>query len=171
MGIIKELSLFDSETGELLGEHTFIKGSPLGEGYVVIYTKAIQYLLESNASYTAIRIFLQLMSMQDFGVEIIASKKYLYTKLGICKNAFFKAISWLKQHNFIIETTSLGNTAFILNPNVTTCGTKSLAQKRQIWSLSSADLLNFNQAQKDKEKKNFAKKLKMKSKGGKINLD
>lgn len=140
MSIIKQVSLFkeDKETGEILplSSSTMYKGSQLGDDWIVVYTKAINKLLESQASYTALRIYLKLMALQTFGKTIKIQKKYLYEQLGLCRNAFCKALKWLKDNDFLQEVEEEGQSAFLLNPNVTTRGTDSLSAKKLLWSMN-----------------------------------
>lgn len=139
MPLVKQTNLFNvnSETGELepVSSATHYKGSMLGDDWVVVYTRALERLLELNASYTALRIFLKLMSLQTFGKTVKIQKKYLYESLGLCRNSFCKALKWLKDNNFLKELEEDGQNAFLLNPEVTTRGTDSLPGKRLLWSM------------------------------------
>lgn len=141
MSLVKEITLFDldKETGELvpMSQTTKYEGTELGDDWIVLYKKALDKLLGMNVSGSTLKLFIKLLSMQDFGKEIVVSKKYLRESLQMPKSTFTMSLTWLKEHDFVKETTSMGNQAFVLNPKVTACGKKALKERKAFWSMSN----------------------------------
>lgn len=141
MSIVKQVSLFefDHDTGEAtpLRSSTVIKGSELGGDWIVVYTKAFEELLDKGASFSALKLYIKLLAMQTYDEEIVVSKKWLRNELGLCKEAFYAALKWLKDENFVFEGEKLGQGTFILNPAHTAKGTKSLKRRKVMWSLKA----------------------------------
>lgn len=144
MSIVKETSVFDVDvdTGEItpLSSSRLYRGSMLGDGYIVVYKNALNALLEKGASYTALRIYLKIMSMQTFGSKVVIQNKYLYESLGICRNAYYAALNWLVDNNFIKKDSENGINAFVLNPKHTACGTASLKKRTALWSMTAKEI-------------------------------
>lgn len=140
MAIIKEFNLFelDEDSGEVspMGSTRVYKGSPLGKGWFIVYDKAIDALLEREAPYTAWKLYFKLIRMHDYGTELRCQKKYLIKELGVTPTAFYNALRWLKENNFVTETTVMGQGAFVLNPDLAGRGSKSVKTRRGLWSLS-----------------------------------
>lgn len=140
--VIQEFNLFelDEETGEVtpLSHSSKVKGSQFGEGWIVVYKKSLDKLIDERAPYTAMKIYCKLMGMQDYGSEIRIQNKYLYESLGITAKAYSKAIKWLEERHFIKRTTTMGQNAFILNPSYTACGKSSLDKRKFLWSMKAA---------------------------------
>lgn len=139
--VIQEFNLFelDEETGEIspLSHSSKVKGSQFGEGWIVVYKKSLDKLIDEQAPYTAMKIYCKLMGMQDYGAEIRIQNKYLYESLKITAKAYAKAIKWLEERHFIKRTTVLGQNAFILNPSYTACGKSSLDRRKYLWSMKA----------------------------------
>lgn len=143
MSQVKEFNLFemDEETGEVQPVRSvrLIKGSQLGRGWFVMYDKAIDILLERNASPTVWKVYFKLLRLHGYDSSLRVQKEWLIKELGVDRNAFYKALTWLKDNNFISETESMGQTAFVLNPNFSARGTKPLKQRKALWSFSVSD--------------------------------
>ena len=139
--VVQEMNLFelDDETGELtpLSHSSKIKGSQFGEGWIVVYKKSLDKLVDEQAPYTAMKIYCKLMGMQDFGPEIRVQNKFLYESLGITAKAYYKALKWLEDRHFIKRTVALGQNAFVLNPSYTACGKSSLDRRKFLWSMKA----------------------------------
>lgn len=155
MSIVRETSVVDvnPETGEVtpLGSSRTYRGSLLGDGYIVVYKNALEGLLSKGASYTALRIYIKIMSLQNFGAKVVIQNKYLYESLGICRNAYYTALNWLVDNGFVKKDTENGINAFVLNPKHTACGTAALKKRAQLWSMTAEDLKSA--ADKAKEAK------------------
>lgn len=161
VSVVRETHLFDvdADTGEItqLSSSRMYRGSMLGDGYIVVYKRALEGLLEKGASYTALRIYLKLMSLQNFGAKVVIQNKYVYENLGICRNAYYTALNWLVDNGFVKKDTENGMNAFILNPKHTTCGTASLKKRNSLWSMTAEEL-----------KQNAAEEMKRAAKQGAI---
>lgn len=141
MSLVRETHLLDVnvETGEVtpLSSSRTYRGSMLGDGYIVVYKSALERLLSEGASYTSLRIYLKLMSLQNFGAKVIIRNKYMYESLGICERAFYKAMKWLIENDFVKKSDENGYTAYLLNPKHTACGTASLQTRSKLWSIKA----------------------------------
>lgn len=150
MSIVKEMNLYDVDvdTGEVtqLSSSRQYRGSMLGDGYIVVYKNALENLLDKGASYTALRIYIKIMSMQNFGTKVVIQNKFLYESLGICRNAYYTALNWLIDNHFVKKDSENGINAFVLNPKHTACGTASLKKRAALWSMSKEDVAKLNQA-------------------------
>jgi len=131
MGTIKQLSLFDSETGELQKSITFKSLSKLKEGWYVMYKDAMDLLLHSEAPPSTLKVFVKLCNMQSYDSHIFVSRKYLEEDLRLSRKTVWSAITWLKDNNFIIEEKKNGQSTFVINPSVSNCGTASIDTKVQ----------------------------------------
>lgn len=145
MPVFTEFSLFevDPETGEKLPLSDTVtrrRGTQFGDDWVVLQNKAIQKLLSENASYSALRLYLKFVSLQDYGKEIRVSKPYLYKSLNMHRKSFADALKWLEEEGFVKEIEVQGQLAFVLNPEHTAKGSSSLKARRGIWSLKPDDL-------------------------------
>lgn len=139
--LVKEFSLFDidEETGEVspVSDTKQFKGSPLGKGWFAMYDKAIDKLLESGAPPTAWKLYFKLVRMNNFKEnEVRCQKTWLIKELGVTRNAFYNALKWLVDNHFVKETTSMGQGAFIVNPDFSARGTKSLEGRKALWTFS-----------------------------------
>lgn len=145
MPLFTQFSLFevDPETGEKRTISDTVsrrRGTQFGDDWVVLQNKAINKLLDEGASYSALRLYLKLVSMQDYGKEIRVSKPYLYKSLDMHRKSFADALKWLEDNGFVREIEVQGQLAFVLNPDHTAKGSSSLKARRGIWSLKAGDL-------------------------------
>lgn len=145
MPVFTEFSLFEvnPETGEKLPLSDTVtrkRGTQFGDDWVVLQNKAINKLLDEGASYSALRLYLKLVSMQDYGKEIRVSKPYLYKSLDMHRKSFADALKWLEDSGFVREIEVQGQLAFVLNPDHTAKGSSALKARRGIWSLKAEDL-------------------------------
>ena len=143
--VFTEFSLFevDPETGEKRTISDTVsrrRGTQFGDDWVVLQNKAINKLLDEGASYSALRLYLKLVSMQDYGKEIRVSKPYLYKSLDMHRKSFADALKWLEDSGFVREIEVQGQLAFVLNPDHTAKGSSSLKARKSIWSLKAEDL-------------------------------
>lgn len=146
MSVFSEFSLF--EVDESTGEKRTItdtisrkRGTQFGDDWIVLQNKAITKLLDEGASYSALRLYLKLVSMQDYGKEIRVSKPYLYKSLDMHRTSFASALRWLEEKGFVKESETMGQLSFILNPEHTAKGSSSLRARRALWSVTASDLV------------------------------
>ena len=132
MGRVAQQNIvFDSETGEIIKDSVNY-GTQNGDGWVIVYRDAyMQLALEANDA-TVFKVFASLMTKQEFEGGIKTTKKAIADELGITYRSIMRAFKWLKEHKYIKETKTNGQTEFLLNPNVTTCG-KNKKAKIELW--------------------------------------
>lgn len=126
--------LVDKETGEITKESRW-SGSMLGDDYFVVYKQAMDRLLhDSAAPESALKVFMKLCTMQTFESAVVVSRTFLMNDLKTTRKTLWKALSYLKEHAYIMETTINGHSAFIINPDVSNCGKASIPVKRKIFA-------------------------------------
>ena len=130
-GYIKQTSIYDDETGELIREVTS-KGSPNGKGWVMMYTSNVQELLLKCNSAATLKVFMLLAVNQQFEERgYITTKQAVQEKLGITKKTCIEAFNWLKENMVINETRVNGCTEFMVNPRYVTVGRDKKAREKE----------------------------------------
>ena len=130
-GYIKQTSIYDGNTGELLREVTS-KGSPNGRGWVMMYTNNVQELLLKCNSAATLKVFMLLAVNQQFEERgYITTKAAVQEKLGITKKTCIEAFNWLKENMVINETRVNGCTEFMVNPRYVTVGRDKKAREKE----------------------------------------
>lgn len=130
MKIGRETTVFDGETGEIL-KRTLTFGSQNGDGWVIWYRDAMANLA-INAPVSSFKVMALLASKQEFEGGINTTKQAIADELSISYRSAISAFNWLKEHKYIKERKLNGQTQFLLNPNVTTCG-KNRKDKLDLW--------------------------------------
>ena len=130
-GYIKQTSIYDGNTGELLREVTS-KGSRNGRGWVIMYTNDVQELLLKCHSAATLKVFMLLAVNQQFEERgYITTKAAVQEKLGITKKTCIEAFNWLKENMVINETRVNGCTEFMVNPRYVTVGRDKKAREKE----------------------------------------
>ena len=83
--------------------------------------------------FTTAKVFGVLMTQQKFEGGINTTKKAVADKIKISYRSVMTAFNWLKKHGYIRERKVNGQTEFLLNPDVTTCG-KNKKEKIKLWN-------------------------------------
>lgn len=131
MKIGKEIKVFDGETGEII-KHTVSYGSQNGEGWMIMYRETIDSLIENAPDFSTMKVFLKLSIKQEYEGGINTTKQAVADELKISYVSAIKAFKWLKENKYVKERKVNGQTQFLLNPNVTTCG-KNRKEKLKLW--------------------------------------
>ena len=126
----KQIVEFDAETGEIYKDFTTF-GTQNGDGWMIMYREPfLQMAME--APPVAWKVFALLSSKQPFEGGVRISKKAVSEQLKISYDNVMRGFKWLKEHLYIKERKTDGQTEFLLNPNVTTCGRKR-KEKIKLW--------------------------------------
>lgn len=137
-GYIKQTSIYDEGTGELVRE-VVTRGSPNGRGWVIVYTENVQELLLKCNSATTLKVFMYLAVNQQFEERgFITTKAAVQEKLGITKPTCIAAFNWLKENMIINEYRVNGCTEFMVNPRYVTVGRDKKAREKE-WVRRWAD--------------------------------
>ena len=131
MSTIKELTVMD-ENGNVQSKHRW-KSRPNPEGFFLSYRAPIKDLILEAPSFSVMKVFLLLSTMQPYEGGVKTTKQAIADELGASYGSIWSACKWLDKNGYITETKNNGQTMFLLNPNVTTCGTKRQAKEIQ-WS-------------------------------------
>jgi CTP-dependent riboflavin kinase len=83
--------------------------------------------------FSTLKVFLTLAVKQEFEDGINTTKQAIADELKISYRSIIKAFNWLKEKGYIKERKVNGQTQFLLNPNVTTCG-KKREEKIKLWN-------------------------------------
>ena len=103
-----------------------------GDGWVLVYRKTYRDLLLGVTNPSILRVFGLLMTKQNFERGINTTKKAIADELKISYDSVMVAFKWLKEHGYVKERKVNGQTEFLLNPDVTTCG-KNKQAKIDLW--------------------------------------
>lgn len=128
--VARQNVVFDSETGYVFKDSVSY-GTQNGDGWVIVYRDTYA-LLNKIAPPSALRVFNELMTKQAFEGGIKTTKKAVADELGMSEPQSWRAFKWLKERGYIKERKVNGQTEFLLNPNVTTCG-KNKKDKIALW--------------------------------------
>ena len=130
-GYIKQTSIYDEGTGELVRE-VVTRGSPNGRGWVIVYTDNVQELLLKCNSAATLKVFMFLAVNQQFEERgFVTTKKAVQDKLGIDKKTCITAFNWLKENMVINEYRVNGCTEFMVNPRYVTVGRDKKAREKE----------------------------------------
>lgn len=89
--------------------------------------------LAMEAPLVAWKVFAILASKQPFEGGIKITKQAVSEQLKISYDNVIRGFKWLKENNYIKERKTDGQTEFLLNPNVTSCGRKR-KEKIKLWN-------------------------------------
>jgi len=126
----KQVTEFDAETGEVYKDFVTF-GTQNGDDWMIMYKKPI-FQMAMEAPSVALKVFLSLSSKQPFEGGIKTTKQAIADQLKISYDNVMRGFKWLKEHNYIKERKTDGQTEFLLNPKVTTCGRKR-KEKIKLW--------------------------------------
>lgn len=134
MSTIKQFSLYDEKTGELISRTTRKETKKIEGDWIVFFAKPLTKLIEQTNESAIIRVYLWLASKQTFNDYVLVNRKTIYESLKISRMTCYRSIKWLVNNGYILEITNDGNKGFFLNPNVTTKGNKNFKAKKNKWS-------------------------------------
>jgi len=134
MSTIKQFSLYDEKTGELISRTTRKEIKRIEGDWIVFFAKPLAKLIEETNESAIIRVYLWLASKQTFNDYVLVDRKTIYETLKISRMTCYRSIKWLINKGYISEVTLDGNKGFFLNPNVTTKGSKNFKDKKNKWS-------------------------------------
>lgn len=134
MSTIKQFSLYDEKTGELISRTTRKEIKKIEGDWIVFFAKPLTKLIEQTNESAIIRVYLWLASKQTFNDYVLVDRKTIYESLKISRMTCYRSIKWLVDNGYILEITHDGNKGFFLNPNVTTKGNKNFKAKKNKWS-------------------------------------
>lgn len=103
-----------------------------GDGWVIIYREPFMGLT-LDAPPAALKVFIALMTKQEFERGVRITKKAIADRLKVSYDNVMRAFKWLKENGYIKEHKVDGQTEFLLNPEVTTCG-KNRKKKVELWN-------------------------------------
>lgn len=126
----KQTKIFKRSTGEVIRE-TVTFGTQNGDDWVIWYRSALADLAV-NAPLVAWKVLALLASKQEFEDGINTTKQAVADSLEISYENVMRGFKWLKENLYIKERKVNGQTQFLLNPYVTTCG-KNRKKKIEIW--------------------------------------
>lgn len=134
--VVTHVKQVNKETGEIIKDIQ-VSGTPLGSEWYAMYRTAMnQLLLDKKAPNSVVRVFCLLCNMQTYDNAVLCSRKYIKDMLGMSRKTVYTCLTYLIEHSFIMETTVNGNTAFIINPEASSCGKASIASRRKIFKMN-----------------------------------
>lgn len=129
-------SLFDELTGELVSRTETTRKNLIGDEWIVVYDKMLKKLLEDNPPYAIVRVYLKLALMQTFDTHIVTTIANVARELGMTYKTAWQSFKWLEENEYLKKSELRGMATYLLNPNFTTRGRASLAEKRAKWQMS-----------------------------------
>lgn len=134
--LVKQVTVYDEETGEVVNEMT-TRGSPNGRGWVIMYTARTMELMKQCTGST-FKVFGYLACGQQFEERgVITTKKAVADYLGMTKSTCLDAFKWLKEHHVISEVSHNGVSEFLVNPDYITIG-RDKKKRQKTWVKSFA---------------------------------
>lgn len=134
--LVKQVTVYDEDTGEVVNEVT-TRGSPNGRGFVLMYTTRTLELMKQCTGST-FKVFGYLACGQQFEERgVITTKKAVADYLGMTKNTCLEAFKWLKEHHVISEVNHNGVSEFLINPDYITIG-RDKRKRQKAWVKSFA---------------------------------
>ena len=127
----KKVTIFNSETGEVI-KNAVSSRSQNGDNWVIWYREALM-TLTVDAPLVAWKVLAALSSKQEFEGGINTTKKAIADSVKISYDNVARGFKWLKENSYVKERKVNGQTQFLLNPNVTTCG-KNRKAKIDLWN-------------------------------------
>lgn len=152
MGILRQISLFDSETGELISSDQRLVGTRLKEGWIVVYKEALKKLLKEAPNYATLKFYLYVATAQDYDTVTLITTPFIAKEAGMNYQTAWRATKWLIENGYIRRANVNGNEGFIVNPLVSTCGRKNYQEKlaafeEAVVSISPKELKKFKDAE------------------------
>lgn len=139
MGILRQISLFDSETGELISSNQQMSGTRLKEGWIVVYKEALRKLLKEAPNYSTVKVYLYIATAQDYDTVTMITTPFIAKEASMSYQAAWRATKWLIQNSYIKRADINGSEGFIVNPMISTCGRKNFEEKLN--AFKEADVL------------------------------
>ena len=99
---------------------------------MIVYRSAFEEL-GRTAPLTAWKVFAPLGATQDFETGVKTTKRAIAEKMNMSYNNVMRGFNWLKENGYLKERKVNGQTEFLLNPDVTTCG-RQKKKKLELWN-------------------------------------
>lgn len=127
--MIRQISLFDAETGEFISSNTQNVGNKLKEGWIVIYKDKLEEFIKECPNFATMKVYMRIAAQQDYKTITFITPTYIAKDLGLSYPSVWAAVKWLEQHAYLRKVKENGSSGFIVNPTVTTCGKKNMEEK------------------------------------------
>ena len=127
----KQVTIINTDTGEII-KQVYTCGSQNGDDWVIVYRETFENFLMVAPDFTTAKVFGVLMTQQKFEGGINTTKKAIADRIKVSYRSVVTAFKWLKEHGYVKERKVFGQTEFLLNPYVTTCG-KNRKDKINLW--------------------------------------
>lgn len=155
MGVLRQISLFDSETGELLSSNQQLAGSRLKEGWIVVYKESLRKLMADCPNYATLRTYLYIATAQDYDTITMITTSYIAKETGMRYQTVWNSVKWLINNGYIKRAEIKGSTGFIVNPLVSTCGRKNYDEKLKAFTEGITELFGVKESDVTIEKVNL----------------
>lgn len=144
MAIMKQFSLFDTETGDIISSHQQLAGSQLKEGWIVVYKEALRDLMAKCPNYATLRTYLYIATAQNYDTVTLITIKYIASETGMRYQTVWNSVKWLINEGFIAKANIKGSPGFVVNPLVSTCGKKNYDEKLEYFAKDLASVLGID---------------------------
>ena len=129
--IATKTTVINEETGEIIRE-SFNRGYQNGDDWVIVYRESFRDFLMTVPDFITTKVFGFLLTKQEFERGVRITKKAVAEELKISYRSVMVAFKWLKENGYVKEHKVDGQTEFLLNPDVTTCG-RNKSKKIELW--------------------------------------
>ena len=102
---------------------------------MIVYRESFTDFLLSVPDFITLKVFGLLMTKQEFTNGARTTKKAIADELRVSYRSIMVAFKWLKENGYVKEHKVNGQTEFLLNPEVTTCG-RQKQRKVNLWKLA-----------------------------------
>lgn len=130
--IAKRTTIYDGGTGAIIRDSVSF-GKQNGGDWMIVYRDAFENFLLEAPDFTTAKVFGILMTQQKFEGGIGTTKKAVADRIKSSYQSVMNAFKWLKENGYLKERKVNGQTEFLLNPDVTTCG-KQKKKKIELWN-------------------------------------
>jgi len=135
MGIVRQISLIDEDTGEFISSNVQKVGSKLKEGWIVVYKNALVKLITECPNFATMKVYLRIAAAQDYDKITYITTSYISKSLNMSYQTAWNAIKWLIANDYLRRAVNdTGGVGFIVNPLVTTCGKKNFDKKLEAFA-------------------------------------
>ena len=83
-----------------------------------VYNKIMSKLIRTAPSFNVIKVYDFLITANKFEGGVVGTKQFIANKIQTTLNSVIRSFKWLKDNNYVTETTVNGIPKFIINENI-----------------------------------------------------
>lgn len=83
-----------------------------------VYNKIMSKLIRTAPSFNVIKVYDFLITANKFEGGVVGTKQFIADEIQTTLQSVIRSFKWLKNNNYVIETTVNGIPKFIINENI-----------------------------------------------------